>query len=90
MYQVMDARFVGLIFSCFNTDPNLVSSLDIVCLNPFSPRDVEDILWLQGSPHSRRLKLRALKGDIHVSLARSIFSCGHYFQVPAMKASCMV
>ncbi|CAH3195520.1 unnamed protein product, partial [Porites evermanni] len=39
MYQVMDARFVGLIFSCFNTDPNLVSSLDIVCLNPFSLKD---------------------------------------------------
>ena len=48
MYQVMDARFVGLIFSCFITDPNLVSLLDIVCVNPFSLKDIEDIIWLHG------------------------------------------
>lgn len=26
MYQCMDKGFVGLIFSCFNTDPNMVSA----------------------------------------------------------------
>ena len=89
MYQVMDARFVGLIFSCFNTDPNLVSSLDFVCLNPFSPRDVGDILWLHASLHSRRLELRALEGDVCLSCVLH-FSWVRYFQVPATKASCMV
>ena len=32
-YQFMDAGFVGLIFSCFNTDTNLVSGLHVV-FNP--------------------------------------------------------
>ena len=74
MYQVMDARFVGLIFSCFNTDPNLVSLLDIVCVNPFSPRDVEDIIiWLHSSLHSRHLELRALKGDVFPSCLLHFF-----------------
>lgn len=31
MYQCMDKGFVGLIFSCFNTDPNMVSALLNAC-----------------------------------------------------------
>ena len=30
MYQCMDKGFVGLIFSCFNTDPNMVSAIMLV------------------------------------------------------------
>ncbi|KAJ7392834.1 BRCA1 BRCA2-containing complex, subunit 3 [Desmophyllum pertusum] len=31
MYQVMDKGFVGLIFSCFNTDPTLSGHLKVYC-----------------------------------------------------------
>lgn len=31
MYQVMDKGFVGLIFSCFNTDPNMSGQLKVYC-----------------------------------------------------------
>ena len=83
MYQVMDARFVGLIFSFFNTDPNLVSLLDIVSVNPFSPRDVEDIIiWLHGSLHSRHLELIALKGDVFPSCLL------HFLSRPLLPSSC--
>ncbi|XP_073255270.1 lys-63-specific deubiquitinase BRCC36-like [Porites lutea] len=38
MYQVMDARFVGLIFSCFNTDPNLGGHLKVYCFQSLNTR----------------------------------------------------
>ena len=71
MYQVMDARFVGLIFSCFITDPNLVSLLDIVCVNPFSLKDIEDIIWLHGVLYDKYFS--TWEGKFHFPIGHVMF-----------------
>ncbi|XP_067054904.1 lys-63-specific deubiquitinase BRCC36-like [Acropora muricata] len=38
MYQCMDKGFVGLIFSCFNTDPNMSGHLKVYCFQSMNMR----------------------------------------------------
>ena len=43
MYQCMDKGFVGLIFSCFNTDPNMVSALMLAIFTAFLQKTTKNL-----------------------------------------------